>query len=562
MFYKGIIFDLDNTIYDYDVCHNAALNATFSFITENADCQTDHVRLKSMYNEISQLNKHELQNTASSHNKSIYFKQLIEQLNMNMEYFEPINETYWNVFYENIKCNRGILEFIEWNHRKGIKIGILTDYETEYQIRKLQKLNLLSYISAIVTSEEVGVEKPSCKMFQTIIQKMNINKTDVIMIGDNYKKDICGAANMGILGLWYNVASDSDNVQRDSSHFIFNNYVKLLDHMKEHENELAKLEQTSKTVGERFDLVQAGGGNSSVKINGLMYIKASGCHMSNINEHIGYVLIDNNRLTADMRDGINNNLPSYNVIGNGRSSIETTMHAILKKYTIHLHPVQLNRILVSSNATDVIQRVYPTGKIVKYYTPGIMLCNEISKTYNGENVIFLLNHGIIITSDAFDELSCILDDVCCKFERFQRLDLSRYKFTNVISERIRDTFAINNVSYLCEDLLINDYLINKKHVFDYEVTFPDRVVYCGMGILYNIDKIQEYKQKYNEPPKIIITDNRLYINNTTLSKCRETEEVLKANLMILDSDYNKTYLPDTEVCFLNNWESEKYRRTL
>ena len=43
-------------------------------------------------------------------------------------------------------------------------------------------------------------------------------------------------------------------------------------------------------------------------------------------------------------------ITEYNFIGSLRGSIETYMHAILKKYTIHLHPIQVNKILISNHA--------------------------------------------------------------------------------------------------------------------------------------------------------------------------------------------------------------------
>ena len=44
---------------------------------------------------------------------------------------------------------------------------------------------------------------------------------------------------------------------------------------------------------------------------------------------------------------------------------------ILKKYTIHLHPIQLNRFLICKNARDICKTIYPDGLIIDYLTPGI-----------------------------------------------------------------------------------------------------------------------------------------------------------------------------------------------
>ena len=154
MFYKGVILDLDNTIYDYDKCHKIALANVFKII--NSD-EYDLEYVQKSYNQISTRLKNELKNTASSHNKGIYFKHLLEYLQIDYTLLSRMNSMYWESFYNNIECFEGVKEFIIWNKQLGKKIGILTDYETEYQIIKLEKLGLLQYVDTVVTSEEVGV---------------------------------------------------------------------------------------------------------------------------------------------------------------------------------------------------------------------------------------------------------------------------------------------------------------------------------------------------------------------------------------------------------------------
>ena len=74
MFYKGIIFDLDNTLYDYNLCHNKAINEVINYLIKTIQVSLDKEHIKSLYHDISKKIKYELINTASSHNKSIYFK--------------------------------------------------------------------------------------------------------------------------------------------------------------------------------------------------------------------------------------------------------------------------------------------------------------------------------------------------------------------------------------------------------------------------------------------------------------------------------------------------------
>ncbi len=551
MFYKGIIFDLDDTLYDYKKCNEYAIEKVINYIINHNDKYKNYQYILDVYNKISIHLKDELKNTASSHNKSIYFKQLIEELKLNYSYFQTLNNLYWTNFYNSMVCFEGVKDFIIWNKINGIKIGILTDYETEYQIMKLEKVELLNYVDYIVTSEEVGIEKPSVNMFYTILKKMNLQAEDVIMIGDNYEKDIMGALNVGIKSYWFN----KDNAECNNFKELHSKFTIIYNHLKD-------LMCISKYCGERFDLVQAGGGNTSVKVDDFMFIKASGYNLTNMDMFHGYVTINNKLLLHDIHGNSTKDVTNYNYIGNKRGSIETFMHSILKKYTIHLHPVQINRVLVSVKAKDIIKQIYPTGLIIDYLTPGIKVCNEILKVYNNENVIFLLNHGIIITCDHVNEIYEILNEVLNSFESYQNIKYDKYKFTNQISKTINYTFGINNISYLCQDEIICKYLNNKYELFREKLTFPDCLIYCGVKILFGLNNIQEYKELYEECPKIIIENCDIYINSHSLTKCKEIEEVFKSNLLILDSEFQKVYLSNEEICFLNNWDAEKYRKLL
>jgi FMN phosphatase YigB (HAD superfamily)/rhamnose utilization protein RhaD (predicted bifunctional aldolase and dehydrogenase) len=577
MFYKGIIFDLDNTIYNYDICHTEALTNTIQILVEkhievfygylplssNQTIQNAYELCKNKYETISEKIKYDLYNTASCHNKSIYFKHLLEYYGLNLSLLDDLNEKYWTTFLNKMTCFDGVKDFIIWNKMIGIKIGILTDYETEYQIKKCNKLHILPYIDIIVTSEEVGIEKPSIHMFQTILRKMKLNTNEVIMIGDNYKKDIEGAINMNIYSYWFTL-NIHEHKHEDEKLEIFSCFQMLQIRLKEKYDELYKLKTLSKYVGERFDLVQAGGGNISIKVDNWMFIKASGINMANITCKNGYVIIDNKKLIKDIKNNNTNDVINYNIFDEKRGSIETYMHSILKKYTLHIHPIQINRVLISSNAKNIISELFPEALIIPYMTPGIKICNAIKEKYNNENIIFLINHGIIITSDIYEEIYELLSDVITTFEKKQDLNFDRYKYTNKVSSYIQTTFDVDVITYLCENKEIKYYIENKPELFQEKITFPDALIYCGIKILFmtNLTEIMEFKTEYNELPKIIVVNNNIYIIANSLNKCKEIEDVFLSNLIILDSDYEKTYLTNDELYYLNNWDAEKYRKII
>ncbi len=58
----------------------------------------------------------------------------------------------------------------------------------------------------------------------------------------------------------------------------------------------------SRYAGSRFDLVQAGGGNASIKNgDGTMQIKASGCLLSEVDADYGHIRVDNDKISSFLR---------------------------------------------------------------------------------------------------------------------------------------------------------------------------------------------------------------------------------------------------------------------
>jgi len=579
MFYKGIILDLDNTLYSYTNCHLNGLNSALEYISSSVNISKDV--LQDCYNNVSIKLKNELGPTASSHNKFIYFKQLLETLNQSGTFgfsdkvayaLIKANEIYWDVFYNNLNCYNGVKDFIAWNKENNIKIGILTDYETEYQIIKLHKLGLLQYIDVIVTSEEIGVDKPSTKMFCAILAKMGLSSNEVIMIGDNYNKDIKFS---GCYSLLFNENDLLLRAKEAPDWASFSDWALLLREFQSYYDDINKLVYLSKRCGERFDLVQAGGGNISVKSNtrNLMFIKSSGCHLSALSLTDSYSVIDN---------------ATGNKLFGKQASIETSMHSMLKKYTIHLHPIAVNRVLVCSNATEIINKIYPESLIIEYLTPGLKVSAKLLECYNGENVIFLLNHGIIVTSDSYNDLLPLIDSVVSKFETYLSLDYSHYKATNIISQSLNPQY----VTYLCEDSIINNGLKDCKNF----VSFPDALIYCGKtGTVFSpreqssraafSPRTKEaticppfgrtgklplnpngsraaFSPGHNETPTVIFYENRVYIHNKNIYKCKDTEDVLKSIIYINNENPEITYLTDDEQYYLLNWDAEKYRQNV
>ena len=190
-------------------------------------------------------------------------------------------------------------------------------------------------------------------------------------------------------------------------------------------SEIKDFVEISKYAGERLDLVQAAGGNSSVKLdNGEMLIKASGFLLSDISENIGYSKVITSSVAKIVRENeilesldkrerellTSQFLKNATIDENNRPSIETLLHSLLLKYTLHTHSIVVNMIAANKDWKETLGIIFKNESValVDYETPGIELAialdKELGKFEKIPNIIILQNHGLIVTSDDKDDI--------------------------------------------------------------------------------------------------------------------------------------------------------------
>jgi FMN phosphatase YigB (HAD superfamily) len=81
------------------------------------------------------------------------------------------------------------------------RLGLVTDtiLSPETSVRAgLRKLGIESFFDTIVTSLDVGVEKPDAKIFSTALQQLEASPSEALMVGNDPRRDILGARAAGI----------------------------------------------------------------------------------------------------------------------------------------------------------------------------------------------------------------------------------------------------------------------------------------------------------------------------------------------------------------------------
>jgi HAD superfamily hydrolase (TIGR01509 family) len=200
MKYKGILLDIDNTLYDYNITHVFAKNKVLEYCMSELNLSKAEINIA--YEKARKQVHIELSETAASHNRLLYFQKMSEILGINpMKYGFEIYNVYWDSFLKVLKPFEETYELLE---KYKNNICLVTDLTAQIQYRKIKKLGLEKYCDKLVTSEEAGHEKPHPYMFMLALRKLDLRADEVCMIGDSFKKDIFGATSLGIASVWFN----------------------------------------------------------------------------------------------------------------------------------------------------------------------------------------------------------------------------------------------------------------------------------------------------------------------------------------------------------------------
>lgn len=346
-------------------------------------------------------------------------------------------------------------------------------------------------------------------------------------------------------------------------------------------NEIKNLIKLSKYAGMREDIIQAGGGNTSVKINDeTMFIKSSGYQLSEMEENVGYSkvnykkIVDYFKSNLEIKRSDEKELLENTLIEGKRPSIETFLHSITEKYTLHTHPLLINVFTSRKNGMKELKSMFPDSLVIDYQTPGIFLAKEFFDKFlklenpQKANIVFLKNHGLIVSGKNMDEVIELHESILETLENKLKVNMRAYRNSTFLFKKLED-FIENNIVYLCENSRIKNFIENNS-IEDINYCFsPDSLIYCNKKILLlnkdddMLEVIKNHSLKYGNF-NVVYFENELYIIAPNVKKAKEIESVLSFNLQVLELNKNNEmdFLTEEEQNFLLNWDSEKYRKNL
>jgi len=110
---------------------------------------------------------------------------------------------HWQTgFPQSVVARAGLAETLAALQVQGIRLGVVTNGEVAFQAPKITQLAIEPYLSTVVISEAVHVQKPDPRIFTHALAAVGCPARHTWFVGDDPRNDILGAAGVGLRAIW------------------------------------------------------------------------------------------------------------------------------------------------------------------------------------------------------------------------------------------------------------------------------------------------------------------------------------------------------------------------
>lgn len=208
MKYEMLLFDLDDTLLDFEANERESLEKLFTdngFTFNKEIFDTYHRINKELWNgyEKGTLDLNEVLNTRFS--KTLHqLGQTVDGVLWEMQY-----RTLLGQGYQLMEGAYDLCQQLSKSHR----LFIITNGVTETQLNRLRLSRLHPFFENIFTSQELGYQKPAKEFFDYVKEHIKEFKADkALVIGDSLSSDIKGGYLAGIDTCWINLKNTKNTL--------------------------------------------------------------------------------------------------------------------------------------------------------------------------------------------------------------------------------------------------------------------------------------------------------------------------------------------------------------
>lgn len=205
-----IFFDLDDTLFDYQSAKNEAVGQFSAFSSRDFSSVEHAIKL---WDDVTAEYMHDyhcgrLTYSEQQQKRVVAFLGRdipVDQAQSWYDRYQSCYEQHWTAYSDVLPVLNELKEVCE--------LGIITDGPPQ-QRRKLKALDIEHFFAHMTIPNEVGAPKPEPAIFALAAQKANALPEQCWYIGNDWRKDYCGALSAGFQSVWLNRQGKTDMTQK------------------------------------------------------------------------------------------------------------------------------------------------------------------------------------------------------------------------------------------------------------------------------------------------------------------------------------------------------------
>lgn len=227
MAYRWILFDLDNTLFDFDASSVFALKKTFEEF--GVAHSPENI---SIYEEVNHQCWLDFENGKMDFTtlRNIRFEIFAEAIKKKLNGKKMSDRYLYLLSTTDFKMD-GATQLLNYLKPK-YHLAVVTNGLSEVKTPQLTKPEIAQYFKAVIISEDIGVSKPHSGFFEYTFNAIgNPEKSETIIVGDSLSSDIRGGRDFGIDTCWFNPKSklNSSGIKPDYEINHLNDLLKVIE---------------------------------------------------------------------------------------------------------------------------------------------------------------------------------------------------------------------------------------------------------------------------------------------------------------------------------------------
>jgi putative hydrolase of the HAD superfamily len=209
---KAVVFDLDNTLEEFTQ-HEDSVEAEMA--AELAEVYgVDAKRFIKIFDTIKIGYLHS-RSLPQDYGRDTWFSETLAHFDVFDADIDALVQDYWDRLLDRVRLFNGAEKVLQ-ELKDTYPLGILSDSDGDryWKEQRIKRLHITKYFDAIVTSDDVGANKPHPRGFIEVCNQLHCATNEAIMVGDHPEVDHLMAKELGMVTVWITEGIDEKHKKK------------------------------------------------------------------------------------------------------------------------------------------------------------------------------------------------------------------------------------------------------------------------------------------------------------------------------------------------------------